>query len=392
MLKPLVILVAVGGLVAAGTVEGLRTNRWGASEDVRAAAARLAAVPAQAGPWRGGGDRVMDPQVVRVAEAAGYVDRTYSIRGRARRWTCSCSAARPARSAPTPRTCATLVPGTPCGTRAPSAARCPPTGGRPRPTGPPGSRSRRRPVRRGCRCAGPGAWAATGRRPTPRGAEFLLHGAALQAVRDRAGPGGRARLRQGERDGATLPEGLPAGREDGPGPARIRPPRPRPPRRAPRPLSRADAPEGLCMSSLPPRRRPPPAGGRAPGRRSTGWTRSRRWSSRSARRWYAGVKVALDYVAVVPAARPRAAAHASGRGRRQADLAGAGVLHPDAGRAARPPYRIFKIRTMRHNCEAEVGRAVVAAGATAGSPASAACSGPRTWTSCRSCSTSCGAR
>ncbi len=77
MLKPLLIVAAVAALVSAGVVEGIWSNRWGASEDSRVAAARLGGVPLNVGPWRGK-DLEIDAKVLRVAEAQGNVSRVYT--------------------------------------------------------------------------------------------------------------------------------------------------------------------------------------------------------------------------------------------------------------------------------------------------------------------------
>lgn len=75
----LVIVLAVAGLAAAAVVEGTRSNRWGTSDDVRAAAAKLDGVPAAFGDWTS--DEVpMDDKVLKVAEAAGHVSRSYTNR------------------------------------------------------------------------------------------------------------------------------------------------------------------------------------------------------------------------------------------------------------------------------------------------------------------------
>ena len=41
MARSLIIAAAAAALAAAGVVEGLRSNRWGTSEEIRSAAARL---------------------------------------------------------------------------------------------------------------------------------------------------------------------------------------------------------------------------------------------------------------------------------------------------------------------------------------------------------------
>jgi hypothetical protein len=75
-----VIAVAVAILVGAALFEGVRTNRWGPSEDIRAAAAKLDALPREAGPWAATADTPLDPKIVRVAEAVGHLARTYRHR------------------------------------------------------------------------------------------------------------------------------------------------------------------------------------------------------------------------------------------------------------------------------------------------------------------------
>jgi len=76
MLKSILILGAVAGLVVAGVVEGLRTNRWGESEGAATATAGLTAIPASFGDWVST-DRKMDPRIQRIAGATGYMDRHY---------------------------------------------------------------------------------------------------------------------------------------------------------------------------------------------------------------------------------------------------------------------------------------------------------------------------
>jgi hypothetical protein len=65
--------------VAAAVYEGLRSDRWGKSEDLVEAAKRLENVPAEFGDWTS--ETVeMDEKVLRVAEAAGHVSRIYKNR------------------------------------------------------------------------------------------------------------------------------------------------------------------------------------------------------------------------------------------------------------------------------------------------------------------------
>lgn len=75
-MKTLLIIGAVTGLVAAGVYEGKLTNRWGDSAEVANRASRLQGVPGTFGDWVST-DREMDPNIQRVAGAAGYVDRNY---------------------------------------------------------------------------------------------------------------------------------------------------------------------------------------------------------------------------------------------------------------------------------------------------------------------------
>src|SRR5215471_11322923 len=79
MARGLVIVIAVGVVVAAAVVEGLRSNRWGASEEIRAAADRLDRVPREFGDWVGT-ELPQDPRSLKVAEAAGCVSRGFANR------------------------------------------------------------------------------------------------------------------------------------------------------------------------------------------------------------------------------------------------------------------------------------------------------------------------
>lgn len=80
MIRFLVIAVAIAILVGAALFEGLRTNRWGPSEDIRAAAAKLDELPREVGPWVASADTPLDPKIVRGAEAVGHVARSYRHR------------------------------------------------------------------------------------------------------------------------------------------------------------------------------------------------------------------------------------------------------------------------------------------------------------------------
>jgi hypothetical protein len=79
MPRGLVIVVAVALIVALAVVEGLRSNRWGAGEDLKAAAARLDRVPAEFGDWTSR-EAPIDPKILKIAEANGSISRVYSNR------------------------------------------------------------------------------------------------------------------------------------------------------------------------------------------------------------------------------------------------------------------------------------------------------------------------
>ena len=77
MRRWLVIGVAVAGLVAAAVVEYVTSDVG--SGDVRAAAAKLDGVPPAFGDWIST-EAPLDEKVLRVAEAAGHVSRSYTSR------------------------------------------------------------------------------------------------------------------------------------------------------------------------------------------------------------------------------------------------------------------------------------------------------------------------
>src|SRR5689334_18545657 len=66
-------------LVGYGVAEGLWSGRWGQSDEVRQAVARLDAVPRTIGDWQGE-DSPHDPRQLEVAEIQGYVSRVYTNR------------------------------------------------------------------------------------------------------------------------------------------------------------------------------------------------------------------------------------------------------------------------------------------------------------------------
>src|SRR5438552_3463597 len=73
------LLAAAGLLVAAGVAHGLRTDRWGATADVGAAAARMADLPARVGDWEAAAVD-LDPRQVTASNAAGIAARRYTHR------------------------------------------------------------------------------------------------------------------------------------------------------------------------------------------------------------------------------------------------------------------------------------------------------------------------
>jgi hypothetical protein len=79
MARSAVILIAVAVLAAAGLIEGVRSNRFGVPEDARAAAAKLAGIPREVGPWVAT-EAPMDDRVVAQAEAVGHLSRVYMHR------------------------------------------------------------------------------------------------------------------------------------------------------------------------------------------------------------------------------------------------------------------------------------------------------------------------
>src|ERR1700722_7885056 len=79
MPRGLVVLVAVIVVVAVAVLEGIRSNRWGETEDVRIAAGKLDRAPREFGNWVGV-DTPQDAKILRVAEAVGNVSRHYSNR------------------------------------------------------------------------------------------------------------------------------------------------------------------------------------------------------------------------------------------------------------------------------------------------------------------------
>lgn len=74
------LLLAAGGLlVAAGLAHGLRTDRWGQTADVGAAAARVADLPARIGDWDGAVVEV-NAREFAASRAAGITARRFTHR------------------------------------------------------------------------------------------------------------------------------------------------------------------------------------------------------------------------------------------------------------------------------------------------------------------------
>lgn len=70
------VVLGLGGLVAAAVLEGMISNRWGVSEDLKAAAARVDRVPAVFGDWSSV-EVPVDRKVLERAEALSSVSRAY---------------------------------------------------------------------------------------------------------------------------------------------------------------------------------------------------------------------------------------------------------------------------------------------------------------------------
>jgi len=75
-MRTLLIAAALAVLVAAAIVEGIRSNRWGATQDLKAAAAKLENVPRSFGPWTST-ENPIDSEILKKAEAVGSVSRVY---------------------------------------------------------------------------------------------------------------------------------------------------------------------------------------------------------------------------------------------------------------------------------------------------------------------------
>jgi hypothetical protein len=73
------VVLGFGALVAAGVIEGVRSNRWGVPDDLKAAASRLDRVPAAFGDWTSA-EVPVDQKILDRAEAVGSVSRVYMNR------------------------------------------------------------------------------------------------------------------------------------------------------------------------------------------------------------------------------------------------------------------------------------------------------------------------
>jgi hypothetical protein len=79
MLRFLAVPLAVALLVVSGVFHGLRTDRWGTSAAVEAAAERCEHLPLIIGGWKCSTEpEVIDAKALELAEIAGYVARRYT--------------------------------------------------------------------------------------------------------------------------------------------------------------------------------------------------------------------------------------------------------------------------------------------------------------------------
>lgn len=76
MRSGLIVFLAAGLVVAVALIEGIRSNRWGATEDFQVAARKLERVPREFGAWVGT-DSPLDEKIIRIAEAVGNLSRSY---------------------------------------------------------------------------------------------------------------------------------------------------------------------------------------------------------------------------------------------------------------------------------------------------------------------------
>lgn len=79
MKRWLPLLVGMGLVLLGGIAHGVWSNRWGDSQAVDAAAARLTRVPHTVGDWEGT-DLQTDPRALAIGEIVGCVNRRYENR------------------------------------------------------------------------------------------------------------------------------------------------------------------------------------------------------------------------------------------------------------------------------------------------------------------------
>lgn len=77
MRRAVLLIAAVVVLVAAGVAYGLRTDRWGPSANLTAAADRVAGLPDKFGDWEGA-PLELDPRQVEEAHVTGITARKYT--------------------------------------------------------------------------------------------------------------------------------------------------------------------------------------------------------------------------------------------------------------------------------------------------------------------------
>jgi hypothetical protein len=76
-LPTLTVLLVVAMTFASGLLHGWTSNRWGQSEVVVDAGAKLADFPATFGPWQLQESRTLSEDVIQMFECSGYVHRAY---------------------------------------------------------------------------------------------------------------------------------------------------------------------------------------------------------------------------------------------------------------------------------------------------------------------------
>ncbi len=76
MVRTFAVLAAAALILVPGVVQGVRTDRWGKSQELEAAVARLNRMPLTVGDWNGQ-PAELDTDQVEGADLAGYVARRY---------------------------------------------------------------------------------------------------------------------------------------------------------------------------------------------------------------------------------------------------------------------------------------------------------------------------